>query len=851
MASDNIPACSDSIIYMLVAVLHLWLIIYKTTNRAMKYTSTTSTKDKGQKTLRGIALTIALYFCAVTAWAQSAATVKGAVTNAATQKPLDYVSVVLLQLPDSAVVVSEMTDGAGVYTFAQVKPGKYTIKALLVGFAPATTKVIEVGQQPVQVPGIAMQEKTNALQEVVVKGQKPLLEQEADRVVLNVEQLNTAGDNALEVLKYAPGVRLDKDDNIIYRGSGSVQVMINGKMTYMSGEELQRYLKSLPASAVSKVELMANPPASFDAAGTAGIINIKLKRDETLGMNGSANLGVGYGKYEKVWGGLNLNYNTGKVSLYTRLNAGHYNSFNRLTLKRNINDSLYNQVNYWHPVTNSYNLTAGADYFISKKHTVGVMAKGYASPENTLTTSNSTNYDATGTAFGSMRMHNPKVSSTDNYSLNLNYKFDIDSTGRSLSMDADFVNYSSYADEQFTNNFFSASGEATQAPLQLRSYSTAAASIKALKVDYVHPFGKGYKAEAGLKTSRVSNDSDIRFEAQQEQGWVNDTSRTNSFAYAETIHAAYLSLSRKFSDKLSMKAGMRAEQTSAEGHSATTGEPVDLGYLKFFPSVFISYSANEHNQFSASYSRRISRPSYRSLNPFTFYADPYTAMQGNPFLEASFTNSLQFNYNYKSFQLLSLSYIESNNFVTDVIRQNDETKVSISRPENLSKATYLSASSGGTLPITAWWTTTLQLEGSYNTVSSPLQGSAYDISRFSWSVSAEENFNLPKEYKLQLSAYYMSPSVQGLYQTKANYQLDLGVQKSFMDGKASLGLKLRDVFDTSRSRAVLKYSNVDMYWQNQWESRRLNLTFNYKFGSNKVKTARNRRTGTGEEEGRL
>ncbi len=796
-------------------------------------------------------MAIGLYFFVITSWAQTSATVKGSVTNAATQKPLDYVSVVLLQLPDSAVVASEMTDAAGAYTFAQVKPGRYTVKALMVGFTPGRSMAFEVKQQAVQVPGIALQERANALQEVVVKGQKPLLEQEADRVVMNVEQLNTAGDNALEVLKYAPGVRLDKDDNIIFRGSGGVQVLINGKMTYMSGAELQSYLKSLPASAISKVELIANPPASFEAAGTAGIINIKLKRDETLGMNGSVNLGAGYGKYEKVWGGLNLNFNTGKVSLYTRLNTGHYNSFNRLTLKRNINDSLYNQVNYWHPVTNSYDATAGADYFISKKHTIGIMAKGYASPENTLTTSNSTNYDVGGQVFGHMGMHNPKESSTDNYSLNLNYKFDSDSTGRSLTFDADLVNYSSNADEHFTNNFYAASGEATQSPLLLRSFSIAQTSIRSLKMDYVHPFGKGYKAEAGLKTSWVSNESDIKFEEQQELEWVNDKLRTNSFEYNETIHAAYLSLSGNLGDKLSMKAGLRAEQTIADGYSATTGDKINPDYLKFFPSVFVSYNANKSNQFSVSYSRRISRPSYRSINPFTFFSDPYTALQGNPFLQPSFSNSLQFNYTCKSFQLLSLSYIETNNFVSNVISQNDGKKVSISRPENLSKATYLSASSGGSLPLKDWWTATLQLEGSYNTVTSPLQGSEYNSSRFSWSASTEENINLPRDYKLQLSAFYMSPSVQGLYQTKSGYQLDLGAQKTLLDGRATLSLKLRDVFNTSRFRATLAYNNVNMYWQNQWESRRLNLTFDYKFGSNKVKAARNRKTGTSEEEGRL
>ncbi|WP_162426510.1 TonB-dependent receptor [Pontibacter pudoricolor] len=785
----------------------------------------------------------------LTARAQSGATIKGNVTNAATQEPQTYSTIVLLQLPDSTATGSTMTDEAGAYSFGNVMPGKYSIKALMVGFAPAHSAAFEVKQQAIQVPAIPMLEKANALQEVVVKGQRPALEQLADRLVLNVEQLNTAGDNSLEVLKKAPGVRLDKDDNIIFRGSSSVNVMINGKVTYMSGSELQSYLKSLPASAVSKVELIANPPASFDAAGTAGIINIQLKRDETLGMNGTANVGLGYGRYEKVNGGLNLNYNTGKVSLFTRVSTGHYNSFNLLTLKRNINDSLYNQGNYWHPITKTYNLAAGADYFISKKHTLGIMAKSYSSPENTLTTSNSVNYDTEGNAFGSLDMQNPKKSGSDNYSLNLNYKFDI-SAGRSLSFDADYVRFSRYADETFTNTFYDATGEATEAPDQLRSYTGAEANIRSLKTDYVHSFGEGYKAEAGLKASWVSNDSDIKFEEQQEQGWVENEKRTNSFEYNETIQAAYLSLSRQFSEKLSMKAGIRAEHTTADGYSLTA-KVVDQDYVQFFPSFFVSYSANDDNRFSASYSRRISRPSYSSLNPFTFFSDPYTALEGNPFLEPSFSNSLQASYTYKNFQLLSISYLESNNFVTSVIEQNDETKVSISRPENLSQATNLSLSSGGSLPVTNWWSSDLQLSGSYGSVKTPVNGNAYNQEQFSWSASMEQHFTLPKAYKVQFSGYYSSPSIEGLYNTQANYQFDLGVKKTIWNDKATISLKLSDIFDSSHSRATLKYNNVDMYWQNQWESRRLNLNFNYKFGSSKVKAARNRRTGTAEEEGRL
>ena len=801
--------------------------------------------------LRFTALLAGLYLVVFPARAQTGTTVKGTVTNAATQNPQAFSTVILLQSPDSAAMNTSMTDEAGVYTFDNVRPGKYLVKAIMVGFAPAQSMAFEVKQQAAQVPAIPMLEQVNALQEVVVKGQKPVLEQLADRLVLNVEQLNTAGDNSLEVLKKAPGVRLDKDDNIVFRGSSSVNVMLNGKMTYMTGTELSNYLKSLPASAVSKVELIANPPASFDAAGTAGIINIVLKRDETLGLNGTANLSVGQGKYEKLSGGTNLNYNTGKVSLFARLHSGYYNSFNRLTLERNINDSLYRQVNYWHPYTKSLSYTAGADYFISKKHTIGVMLKGYTSPVDARTTSQSQNYDEEHNLFGRLRMENPSKSTGGNHSLNLNYKYDIDTTGRSLTFDADYVGYNSSKDEKFTNNYYDAAGEPVRTPEELRSFSSGDVSIKALKLDYVHPFGKGWKAEAGAKSSWVRNNNSIRFDVQQEEGWINDIRRTNRFVYTENINAAYLSLGKKISRKLSMKAGLRAERTVGEGNAVTTSESIKLDYWKLFPSLFVSYSANDNNQFSASYSRRISRPSYSSLNPFILYADPYTAIQGNPFLQPSYSNSLMASYTYKSFQLLSVSYLQKSDFVMDVIDQNDETKVSISTPQNLSQATSLRISSGGTLPITDWWNTDVQLTGAYDRVETPVLGTTYNSEQFAWEASADQDFLLPKNYKLQLSSYYSSSAVYGLSVVKANYRIDLGMKKILWNDKATVSLKLRDVFNSSRYRATLRYSNVDMFWQNQWESRRLYLSFDYKFGSSKVRTARNRKTGTSEEENRL
>ncbi|MFT2008103.1 outer membrane beta-barrel family protein [Pontibacter sp. 13R65] len=798
-----------------------------------------------------IYLLLLLLLATAAAFAQGGTSVSGRVTAAGNQKPLSFATVALLHLPDSAATAATVTDADGTYTFTNILPGTYLVKAMLVSYTSRLSAPFSVKQQAVQVPALALQEASTILGEVEVTGRKPVVEQLADRLVMNVEQLNTAGDNALEVLTKAPGVQLDKDENILYRGSSSVQVMLNGRTTYMNGAELQAYLKSLPASAVSKIELISNPPAAFDAAGTAGIINIKLKRDETQGTNGTVNLGLGYGRYEKAFGGLNLNYNTGKLRLNTRLNGGHYNSYNRFTSARNINDTLFQQENYWQPTTRSINFAAGADYLLHNKHTIGIMLKGHDSPYEAMTTSETNSFDTQGSLFGRVNLVNPKINQDRNLGLNLNYRFEIDSTGRTLSLDADYVRTYNSMDEIFTNTYFSQAGDLQRAPELLRSSSQAAITIYALKADYVHPLGNGWRAETGWKSSWVRNDSNILFELLQEDQWVNDPRRTNHFIFDENINAAYLSLDKKLNKKLTLKAGLRGEQTISKGKSESAGDEVDRNFVQLFPSLFAGYSLNADNQFSISYSRRVGRPTYRNLNPFIFYTDRFFGIQGNPFLLPSYSNSLQAGFTHKNFQVLSLSYLQINDLIMEVVEQNDETKESISTPQNLNNSSTFTLSSGGTLPLSDWWSATIQLQGTYTKINTPLQGESFRNSQYSWSGNLDQNFTLPKDYTLQLTGFYQAPTIHGLFNTRSASSIDVGVKKTIWNDKATLSLKMRDMFNNSWFRSTLAYGNVDMVWQNEWESRRITLTFDYKFGNRKIKTVRNRKTGAAEEEDRL
>ncbi len=767
------------------------------------------------------------------------------------QQPLPGASVLLLHLPNSAQVAGQVADANGAYLFKNTNAGKYVVKTAMVGFNTVYSKAFDFTGRNAELPVLVLNEKKNTLKEVTISSTVPQLEQKSDRLVVNVEKLNTTGDNALEVLKKAPGIKLDKDDNILYRNNAGVVVMIDGRRTYMSGAELSNYLKSMPGSALSKVELIPNPPGNYDAEGTAGMINIILKHNKLQGYSGTANLNAGYGKYPKLYGGFNFNYNTGKLSLFARVNSGYYDSYNKLTLSRQIGNEVYNQYNYWHPKTFATGYTIGTDFYASKRSTFGLMFKGYNSPMDAQVTSQSGTLNNLGDQTGSVRGFNPQKSNNGTYNFNLNYSFAIDTIGQKLSIDADYVHSSSFMDQSYTNTYFNGNGDVIGNPVQLRSSAPVNYNIKSIKADYVLPLANHWKAEAGLKSSFVSTSSNVSFDSLKTAGWINDPKHSNNFTYDENINAAYATISKTFTEKLDVKASLRAEQTVSTANSLTRNETVKRNYWQLFPSAFITYKISPDNQLNASFSRRISRPSYGSLNSAIRYTDPYTAIQGNPYLQPSISQSYVFNYTYKSFQILSLSYLKVNDAVSTVINQNDQTKESISNYQNLGSTSTLSATSAGSFNVKKWWVISAEVDAAYNQVNTLVGGNPYQSSRFSWSGNIDQSFFLPNNFKLQLTAEYDSPSINGLSRTFSASQIDAGINRTFMEKRMTISFKARDIFFGSRYRSILQYNNVNTRWDNEYESRRFTLGFTYNFGNTKLKAARDRKTGSSAEEGRM
>ncbi len=767
------------------------------------------------------------------------------------KEPLPGASVVLLRASDSLRVAAQSTTADGGFSFNGIKADHYLLKVTMTGFVTRLAGPIEVNSV-VKYPALVLTESRELLKELTLTANLPGLQQKSDRLVVDVERLNTTGDNALDVVKKAPGVRLDKDDLILFRNNGSVLVLIDGRRTYMSPAELSNYLKSLPGNTIRKLELIPNPPANYDAEGVAGVINIVMKRNPIQGWNGSASSTLAYGRYGKASGGLNLNYHSGKVSAYVRSNAGYSDSYNELKLGRKIGDEWYHQRNYWHPKSSSWGYTAGADVFLTPKHTLGVLFRGSNSPQDAQVNSTSIVTNASGQATGGVDMLKPQHSTADSYAANMNYAFEIDTAGQKLTFDGDYVRGIGTSVESFTNSYFDASGKVIGDVVSLRSNTPSQSTIRSLKMDYVLPVAGGWRAESGWKASWVETDNDSRFDSLKTAGWIADPRRTNHFVYAENIWAGYLTLNKTLGKKWEFKAGVRAEQTRSDARSQNVvPSAVARHYWIVVPSFFVTYRVNDDHQLNASFSRRVGRPGYKNLDPFTFYSDPYTAIRGNSYLQPSFSRSFLFNYTYKSFQLLSLSYLAVNRAINSVIEQNDVTKESISQPQNIGRSRSWSATSSGMVMVARWWSVSAEVDAAYDRVFSGSSVLPYRAERFSWSGSTDQTFTLPAQVKIQLTGQYYSPSVSGLARTLSGSQIDAGVTKTFGAKKATLSLKVRDVFFGNRYRSVLRYNNVYTTWQNEWESRRVSLGMSYFFGNAKVKAARNRSTGAVAEQNRL
>lgn len=788
------------------------------------------------------------------------ATVRGTVADA-TRKPVEFASVLLLKSTDSSLVKGSVADAEGRFVLENLKAGRYLVSATQVGFQKVISAPFDLAAgQTVALPELKLTEASQQLAGVRVTAQKPFIEQQIDKTVVNVENSPVAeGNSALEVLERAPGVTVDRDGNISLKGKADVRVLIDGRPTYLSSQDLANLLRNMQANQLGTIEVMTNPPARYDAAGNAGIINIRLKKAQNVGLNGSATLGYGYGMYGKQNGSLNLNYRQNKWNLFGNYSVNRRRGWREQEITRvfregNTVASYFDQRAENFQRSHSHNFKGGADYFLNKTTTIGVLVTGSAGRWGQ-------NADNVTDIYKGMTLLEKKTITTSvtsqpwsNVASNFNFKKTLDTAGRELTADLDYAFYNNRNDQNFDIRNLNATG-APLGPLRTDlGLQIGKVDIYSAKIDYVHPFSKTSKLEAGLKTSFVTTDNDMKFyiRLQREVPGADslDRGRTNQFVYRENINAAYLNYNQQFG-KTGLQLGLRLEHTAARGHQVTTDSVFTRNYLNLFPSVFVRHELNKKNSLGLSYSYRIDRPDYGSLNPFVYFLDPYTYGQGNPYLKPQFTHAFEATHTFGGFLTTTLNFSHTDDVMTDVLKQNDSQRVTFQTKENIGFRENMGVAVSASFPITKWWNSTSYLNVFRNRYKGQLLGGDLDLAFSSFQFNVQNQFTLSKTWSAELSGFYSRGFLEGILVGQPMGQVSVGLQKQLWNKKASLRLNVRDIFWTQYFRATVQYQNLDVYVKSRWENRVANLTFSYRFGNSKVQGARQRKTGLESEAGRV
>ncbi|WP_375446487.1 TonB-dependent receptor domain-containing protein [uncultured Fibrella sp.] len=774
-----------------------------------------------------------------------AQTIMGTVQNAGTT-PASFAALKLIASADSAFVKGTVADQDGRFTFGNVPEGSYRVQASFVGMANVISAAITVriGQVTYLEP-ITLLASEQTLKTVTATARKPYVEQQVDKTVLNVAADATAqGKTAYELLQQAPGVVIDPNDNVRMAGKQGVNVFIDGKPTNLSATDLANLLRATPAANIATVELITNPSARYDAQGGAGIINIKFRRDKSLGLNGNASAGYGQSDHHRANAAVDLNYRAKHLNLFGNLSGSDNYQITNVLIDRNALGSQFLQRGYDTDGTRAIVYKGGFDYFISPRSTVGLIVSGNSSANRfgTYTTTNIINGQGRLDSSLVNRVNNPSWNNRTNAALNYRYA---DTLGLELNLDADYTRFGNESPSTITSDYTNAASQ----PLFRRYYqfdANTGITIRTLKGDLVKEWKSSRtKLETGVKHTDVATDNDLlAFTGVEKQA---DLNRTNFFTYREIVLAGYVSVNQSLGKKWTVQAGLRAEHATVKGRSTDLNQRAinkpDTTYLNLFPTAYVQYQATEKSQFSLNYGRRIGRPNYQDLNPFIYQIDPYTSQRGNPYLRPTYTHNAELSYTYKWAMTLKLAYSHTADYATDVIRQ--EGLIGYQTTANVGKVDVLNLSVNTPLPITKWWNGYLYAGATWNHFQGNLSATEpFDRRAFAFDGYMQHSFTLSKVWSTQVSGFWSAPTTQTVYQIGGLGAVNLSLQKKMMQDRGRLTLTIDDVLNTMRWRQSADFNTQQFAIDRKWESRRVSLRFSYRFGSNDVKSARDRETGT-------
>ena len=783
-----------------------------------------------------------------------ASSIKGKVVTLV-NAPAEDATILLLTLPDSAVFKAAVSGKNGVFSINNIKPGNYIVYIHKIGYAKFYSGKYQLAGREVDMGDITLQPVNQQLKEVTITEKKDYVEVHPDKMVLNVDRnILATGNTVYDVLKTAPGVRVI-DNSVLFKGGQKALVAINGKpVGTLSDEQLADLLKSYPASMISQVELIPNPPAKYDAAGGGGVINIILKKSKDVGFKASFTESAAVGQDYKFNSSFNTNYRSEKFNVFANYSFVATKLPRLLDVDRNITDDGlltnidvdYNSVS----TTRTHNFNTGVDYSLTPKQTLGVLF--YGSSAQTGIDKSSITYIRNNGVLDSDITENSHVNRPIyNLNYNLNYRGTFGKDDRtSLSADFDYSTYNRSSFENVTNDFYLTDGTTYRDPLYYTDNSPSTIHIRSERVDFTEQLTKTSSLSAGLKNSQVNSDNTIQFDQQDDtsKNFLPIPSLSDHFIYTEQINAAYGSYNDKFG-KSDLTLGLRVEETRSHGISYHPDKNVETNYTDFFPSFQWIQDVDKDNELTIDFNRRIERPNYQDLNPFIGFISQYSYSTGNPFLEPEYTNTYEVSDLFKQKYTASLRMLVSSNFVSPVYEQNDSTKVVTTTYSNIGTRYAWEAEFYIPVTFTNWWDVNADIDGAYEKY--VFNADSARKYTFDFNVTLTQDFNLPGGFKAQVATRYQAPLYYGIKQYKAFFMANAGISKAILNNRGAIKLSVNDIFNSDMYEYTSHYLNVDLNGREKSGSRFVIVGLTYRFGKQTVKNATKKVGGNDDDQKRL
>ncbi|MBK6933144.1 MAG: TonB-dependent receptor [Saprospirales bacterium] len=755
--------------------------------------------------------------------------------------PAEFASVLLYAAADTSLAKGGVTDGAGQFEFENIPPGAYFVNASLVGAGQGAVPVFEYNGGDKTLEAVILKDGVQELGAVTIIARRPIVEVQADKTVLNVEgNINAVGQSALELLRKAPGVLIDNNDNISLRGKNAVRFQIDGRDVPMDSKELADLLKGMRAEDIAAIEMITNPSAKYDASGNAGIINIRTRKNTAIGTNGTVGGEAVFGETLKGGANLSFNHRNTWINVFGNYSNHFGNWHNRLNLYREQAGRVYDQTSVMDDNNNNHQFKAGADFFLGPKHTAGFVVNGRHAHGPWENDARTDIYSlSTPSRLDSVLVASNRVpQNRNNFNFNANYRF-ADTLGHVLTVDINRGDYAYRADSYQPNFYMDPTEQVVLSENIYRNNTPTDIGMWIVKADYEQRLFKG-NLGLGFKMTHVQTDNVFDFFNVLDGTPVPDINRSNRFVYDEMVNAGYVNYNIQLG-AWGVQAGLRAEHTNWEGDLTSLkpggNEQNGAEYLSWFPSAALTFKLSDKNQFSLTYSRRIDRPNYRDLNPFEDRLDELAYKKGNPFLRPQFTNAFELTHTFMGTLNTTIGYSRTNDMFTEIIDTTEINRTFLTN-DNIADQDNWSISIGAPVPIAKWWESYWSITGYITSFDAKFrEGYTINETFQAMNLYSEHTFRLPKGWSLQLSGWYNSPAIWGaVFRSKAQGAMDFGIKKQFLDGKATASVSFGDILRTAGWASVNDFTpGLYMRGNGRWESRTVRFNLSYRFGNNNVK----------------